>query len=328
MICDYLKIISELLGHSSKFGAQMNINRLPHTPQHTAKPTLRLAIGIATKARASALSEVVSALQHQTRHAAKIVVCATETSDVAGLDAHPQVQVLLSQPGLLRQRNVILAAVADCDLVLFLDDDFLMAPGYIAATLAIFEALPDIVASTGAIIADGTRGPGYDFKAAYALISLDRGYARTRGITTVAHAYGCNMALRLATVAREGLQFDERLPLYGWSEDIDFTHRLGQHGRIVEVQAARGVHLGMKLGRLPGLALGYSQVANPIYLCGKGSYSFARAIGSVGRNLVANTLKSLKPEPYIDRRGRLKGNALAFVDIACGRMAPERVLEI
>ena len=84
----------------------------------------------------------------------------------------------------------------------------------------------------------------------------------------------------------------------------------------------------MKEGRTPGRRLGYSQVANPLYLFGKGSYSLSRAARSVGRNVAMNAARSVRPEPYIDRRGRLGGNALAVFDLLRGRLAPERVLDL
>jgi hypothetical protein len=42
------------------------------------------------------------------------------------------------------------------------------------------------------------------------------------------------------------LRFDERLVLYGWQEDSDFTCQLRSRGRVVGVNAIRGVHLGLK----------------------------------------------------------------------------------
>jgi hypothetical protein len=63
-------------------------------------------------------------------------------------------------------------------------------------------------------------------------------------------------------------------------------------------------------------------------LWGTGSYNWDRALRSVGRNFLANAIKSIRPEPWIDRRGRLHGNALAFLDWMRGRMAPERILEL
>jgi GT2 family glycosyltransferase len=298
---------------------------------------LRIAIGIATRGRAEILRETLSEIRSQTRRPERIVICHTGPDDVRGLhdlpDDLPPPELITSPSGLPRQRNAILDRVADCDALLFLDDDFLMAPRYVEATEAALLAWPDIVVTTGWTIADGARGPGYTPEAARALIrdnSQEGGRQETGLMETwpASHGYGCNMAIRLAAARAHNVRFDERLPLYGWSEDVDYTHRLGRHGRIVKLPGARGVHLGTKHGRTSGVRLGYSQVANPIYLLGKGSYSWSRATGSVARNLAANAVKSLWSEPYIDRRGRLGGNALAFMDLIRGRLDPERVLKI
>ena len=161
-----------------------------------------------------------------------------------------------------------------------------------------------------------------------ALIAADPHPDGDAGLDRADHGYGCNMAIRLDPVRQHALRFDERLPLYAWSEDIDFTHRLARFGWIAKLHGARGVHLGTKQGRTPGRRLGYSQVANPVYLFRKGSYTWGRAARSVGRNLVANAARAFHPEAYIDRRGRLQGNMLAFLDMLRGRMTPERILEL
>jgi hypothetical protein len=41
-----------------------------------------------------------------------------------------------------------------------------------------------------------------------------------------------------------------------------------------------------------------------------------------------NLVRSVWPEPYIDRRGRLRGNILALRDLVRGGMIPERILEL
>jgi hypothetical protein len=46
------------------------------------------------------------------------------------------------------------------------------------------------------------------------------------------------------------------------------------------------------------------------------------------RNIAANLARSLYPEPWIDRRGRLKGNLLALVDVMRGRISPGRILQL
>jgi GT2 family glycosyltransferase len=293
-------------------------------------PRMRLAIGIPTSRRPSVLAETLYEITRQTRKPDRVIVCATDQSDVEIQTRTPQgIEVLFApSPGLPRQRNLILDKVDDCDVVLFLDDDFLMGSRYVENTVAALQSHSDLVATTGVTIADGSRGPGVSVEAARALIAADDIPGGYDGFEPVPHGYGCNMALRLSTIRQYDVRFDERLPLYAWSEDVDFTHRLARHGWIAKIYGARGVHLGTKQGRTPGHRLGYSQVANPIYLFHKGSYSFGRAARSVGRNLAANVARSVQPEPYIDRRGRLRGNGLAFLDLLRGRLAPERILEL
>jgi GT2 family glycosyltransferase len=136
------------------------------------------------------------------------------------------------------------------------------------------------------------------------------------------------MAFRMKSIRQLGLSFDEALPLYGWQEDIDFSRQLATLGRIVDVSTLRGVHLGAKGGRTSGVRFGYSQIANPVYLIRKGTMSLSFAAPLVWRNLLANLYGSFRPEPWIDRRGRLKGNCLALCDLVTGRISPQRILEL
>ena len=45
-------------------------------------------------------------------------------------------------------------------------------------------------------------------------------------------------------------------------------------------------------------------------------------------NVVSNLIHSVRPEPHIDRRGRLAGNLLAIGDWLRGRVDPQRVLHL
>jgi hypothetical protein len=94
----------------------------------------------------------------------------------------------------------------------------------------------------------------------------------------------------------------------------------------VQVATARGVHLGAKSGRTSGKRLGYSQVMNPVYLARKGTYPWKRALRSISRHLAINLVRSVRPEAWVDRRGRLLGNGLALIDLCRGRIVPERIL--
>ncbi len=268
------------------------------------------------------LAETVFELRRQTRPADRLLVCGAAMEDVAGVD--PSV-VILAPRGLSVQRNTVLAAATDCDVVAFFDDDFLPAPGWLAAIEAAFAARPDIVAATGHVVADGIKGPGLSAADGRTLLRGDDGSVG-EGLSAVYNAYGCNMALRMAPLVAHGLRFDEALPLYAWYEDIDMCRRLARHGCIVRVPGARGVHLGVKLGRTSGVRLGYSQMVNPVYLARKGSFGWGRAVRSMARNLAANLGRWAVPEPWVDRRGRLRGNLLALADLCRGRVDPGRIL--
>jgi hypothetical protein len=56
--------------------------------------------------------------------------------------------------------------------------------------------------------------------------------------------------------------------------------------------------------------------------------SVAFAAPLIWRNVLANLGKSLRPEPWIDRKGRLKGNCMALRDLVTGRISPQRILEL
>ena len=285
---------------------------------------LRMGVGIATVGRAAVLAEVLVELRQQTRRPDRVIVCGAAAEDFAGIDAH----CIIGARGLTAQRNAVLATATDCDVLVFFDDDFLPAAGYLAAIEHLFEAHPDVIAATGHVVADGIKGPGLTAAAGRALLRADPGWDGRTAPSPVYNAYGCNMALRLATLRAHGLIFDERLPLYGWYEDIDLCRRAARHGRIVRTVAARGVHLGTKLGRTSGVRLGYSQMVNPVYLARKGSYGWGRAWHSMARNLAANLGRWPFPEPWVDRRGRLRGNMLGLADLCRGRADPGRIVRL
>jgi GT2 family glycosyltransferase len=295
----------------------------------SARPVpLRIAIGIPTTGRSAVLIETLRELERQTRQPDRIIVSHVTEADIVGAQGLPRVEFLTSALGLSRQRNTILDMIGDCDVVLFLDDDFLPAPRYIEATLETFRDNPNVVVTTGRVLADGAKGPGLSVARGREILAWERDDAPQPGISPSFSGYGCNMALRLEVVRRHALRFDERLPLYAWYEDIDLCRRLAAWGQVVEVVAACGVHLGTKIGRTSGLRLGYSQVVNPLYLWRKGTYPLDHALRSAGRHFLINGVRSLRPEPWVDRRGRLIGNSLALLDLVLGRARPERILEL
>jgi hypothetical protein len=86
------------------------------------------------------------------------------------------------------------------------------------------------------------------------------------------------------TVIRQ-TRFDVNLPLYGWQEDRDYTDMALRLGRVIYFPDCRGVHLGVKSGRTGGGKLGYSQIANPVYLMKKGTMGYKIGLKFIGRAL-------------------------------------------
>ena len=285
---------------------------------------MRIVVGMATVGRATLAAEVIDMLADQTRPPDAIVVVGASAADVAGIDAVRGVPcVLIAARGLCRQRNAALAAIGDAaDVLLFIDDDFVPAPDYLANLERLFADNPDVVGVTGALVADGIHHQGYTIDEARALIAR-HAEAMPSTIRTRQTLYGCNMSFRLA--AAQGLAFDEALPLYGWQEDIDFTYQLGRRGQLISTGLVTGVHCGTKGGRTSGRKTGYSQVANIVYLWRKGTMQPGLGERLLRQNLMSNLVKSVWPEPHIDRRGRLWGNLLALKDWATGRIDPRRI---
>jgi GT2 family glycosyltransferase len=290
----------------------------------------KIAVGIATAGRKSIVGYTLDLIARQTRQPDVLIACPATPED---LDAETlrhfsfDTRVLTGKRGLTSQRNQILAAADESDIIVFFDDDFFPRLDYLEQIESIFTDHPDVVVVTGRPIRDGANGPGIDPDVALGLISTNAQRSNDRVLAPTYGAYGCNMAFRMAPIRQHRVVFDEALPLYGWQEDIDFSRQLSLYGRIVDANVLCGVHLGAKGGRTSGFRFGYAQVANPVYLVRKGTMSGAFAKRLIWRNLLANIGKSLRPEPWIDRRGRLKGNCLAMWDLITGRISPRRILD-
>jgi GT2 family glycosyltransferase len=290
---------------------------------------VRLSVGIATTGRSRVLLGTLRRIASQSRPPDDVFIAAVEADDVEGAQqALPGVKVLFAPRGLPRQRNAILTAAKDGGGgLVFFDDDFLPSARYLERAEALLTEHSDIAGLTGDVLADGVRRGGLASDAALERIeAFDGEPMREDGLLDVNHLYGCNMVVRAQAAVQT--RFDERLPLYGWQEDRDFSVRLRAHGRTVRALTLAGIHLGVVAARQPGARLGYSQVANPLYLCRKGTMGPLETTALVGRNVAANLLKTPLPEPWVDRRGRLLGNLKALSDAFKGVDRPERMLEL
>jgi len=289
-----------------------------------------LTVAIATAGRRETVADLIAHLGRQTRLPNLLAICPASEDDVdRGLcqDAPFPVEIIIGPKGLTSQRNALLASTPQSEVTLFFDDDFVPDPTYLAQCEAVFEANPDVVMMTGHVIADGILGVGFTLKEAEEFLAADPGVDDAR-LVPVYNCYGCNMAVRAGVARKAGLQFDETLPLYGWLEDVDFSRGLAAFGQIVKAPQCRGVHRGVKRGRSTGVRLGYSQIANPIYLVRKNRMAPSRALAQMSRNLAQNLARSLRPEPWVDRKGRLMGNLRGLGDFVLGRLNPAKIVDM
>lgn len=290
------------------------------------------AVIISTRGRPDIVSALVAQLAAQTRAPRHIFVIGSSAADIARLDPdQPDVTAQVGREGSSSQRNDGLAlAGSRFAHIVFFDDDFVPSRFWIERMEAAFQSDPDIAGLTGIVLADGTTTAGIGLDDARAMVEANDADPRPADKIHYDLPYGgnmgCNMAFRAS--ALDGMTFDERLPLYAWLEDADFRSRVEKRGKVVRVEGLWGVHLGHKQGRGRGVTIGYSQIANAIYLARKGTVPKAHLAKLATRNVIANLVRSIRPEPFVDRRGRLWGNLLALADFARGRMAPERILEL
>jgi GT2 family glycosyltransferase len=289
---------------------------------------MKIGLIIASYGRPELVQQLLSSIERQVRRPDEIVLSIVSDEDLSGKSASSNIRVVYSRPGSCAQRNAGLAFLQDrADIVLFVDDDFWMSESYIQELERLFLAHEDVVAMTGLVLADGATTAGISVAEAEQLLE---DYKRSPGsmgiIRDVPDTYGCNMAFRASKI--RDLKFDERLPLYGWQEDVDFSAQLRGRGRIIWTNALWGVHLGTKKGKISGVRFGYSQVINPLFIFKKGNMSLRRAAFLIGKNIAANAAKSLFPERYIDRWGRLKGNMIGLVHAVLGKLDPMYALKL
>lgn len=303
-------------------------------------PDRRVCVVVSSAGRPECLALLWERLRAQSRPPHRVIFAVPGLEDLPpgigpGGDGRAAPEVVLSPRGLPRQRNRGLerALAEGAEIVAFLDDDYVPSRGALSGLARAFDAFPDASGVTGVLLADGARGPGIAPEEAARLVDAwdareseaAREAAPPRILARLRGLYGCNMAYRASAIG--GTRFDERLPLYAWQEDIDFAARVP--GQKIKTDALVGVHCGVKGGReRRGERLGYSQIANPFYLWGKGTMSRRFALRLCARNVLSNHLRALRPEPWIDRRGRARGNWRALADLCRGRIDPERILAL
>ena len=299
----------------------------------TPSESVAIAIIIATKDRPKILAETLQSIKRQTRRTARFYVSVSSLEDVPQGNSAEGVTVLVGPPGASAQRNTAIRQVPlDVKYIAFFDDDMEIHPSYLENAVSFLEKNPDVVAVSGAMLADGNISRD----AARALLEQDATWMsdpslRDRGRFHL--LYACNAVVRSGPL-RETL-FDENLPLCSYCEDYDLSLRLKKFGRVGRLSNAIGVHLQTQAARVSGKRYGYAMVANNRYFLQKGvchlaaPWSYVRfMLIIVLKRLCMNLGNALSGQFKRDPWGQIQGNLLALVDIICGRSSPNRILDL
>jgi GT2 family glycosyltransferase len=271
-----------------------------------------VSVVIATSGRPHVLHDTIISIHHQTVTPLEVIICVPDTSSIGSQTAE-YVTVIHTQRGLTNQRNAGLRA-ATGDFILFLDDDIELIREYLEICLRIMAQNPQI-----ALVGGWAFLEGLDRAEALERINTEFPERDSKGDFVPSEScYGCNMFVR-SKIARLEL-FDEKLPLYGWLEDYDWSRRISRHGVIGWSATARVVHLRASTGRMNGCLFGYSQIANPLYLYRKGVMPFGN-LASLWLRAIAGNIKGR-------RSPQLRGHILAFLDVLGRKVDPTRILEI
>jgi GT2 family glycosyltransferase len=286
-----------------------------------------ISVVIASLGRKAVLHETVLSILKQTLLPAEIVISVPSLDHVEDRTRElPRVRVVIAPRGSSAQRNHAVRSLPDtCRYVAFFDDDMELDVHWLERMFDMVDSDPDVVLATGVLIADGAGSGGIPREAAKRLVDGDSaGQGKGSAEITDVPGVQANHMFCCRWLADE-LSFDERLPLYGWLEDLDFSLRARVYGRIVRTSSCRSVHLAHQSGRVSGYRLGYSQIMNPVYIMKKGTGLTPRKVMRVFWLPVL--LKNACMFWNRVRRERFVGHLRAISMLLRGRIEPERVVD-
>jgi GT2 family glycosyltransferase len=180
------------------------------------------------------------------------------------------------------------------NIVMFLDDDMILDQEYIKVISSVFEGDTEAVIGglEGYLLQDG---------------KLLKDKVNGDEVSYTPSLYGCNMSFRVSAI--KNIYFDEKLALYGWLEDWDFSFTVSKNYKLLKCNRAYGYHMQSPKSRVNGEKLGYVQIANRYYLNKKHGLKidYFQFVKHLGANLIRSYKKS-----YLER---FYGNVRALYNV-------------
>jgi GT2 family glycosyltransferase len=217
-----------------------------------------LSVLIATKDRAADLRECLGSVLSQEPRPGEVIIVdqsvRPQRDSLGTLFAHSGVPLRYDYapelPGLTHARNRALAQ-AWGDVLLFLDDDVVLAPGYLRALLDVFDSDPDgriggvsgLITNLPRTISAAQRFRSRLFYLGPFAVERDalefhfRPGAQSRRALRL---NGSNMAFRRRVM--DTIRFDESYSGYSFGEDRDFSVQAARHFELRWAPQARLIH--------------------------------------------------------------------------------------
>jgi GT2 family glycosyltransferase len=189
------------------------------------------------------------------------------------------VRVVPAARGLTRQRNLALSTATQ-PLIAFFDDDIVLRPACLERMAAVHRRSGPAVVGVAAYIENERLSPPalWRLRRLTGVVStLAPGRYSRSGFSTpwgfllptdaaVAGDWLPGGATMWRTEPARELGFEDGFSGYGSGEDLDFSLRIGQRGRLLTAGDARVLHLKADGGRPDGYETGYRGLANHYHI--------------------------------------------------------------
>jgi glycosyltransferase involved in cell wall biosynthesis len=235
---------------------------------------MTLSIVIGTRHRPDSLRRCLDSVIGQTVRPDEVVLV-----DDGALDPAPYVSMLEAagiaapyfnkshDPGLTKSRNLGIRNSRG-SIVMFLDDDVVLHPGYIEAILDVYARHPDAGGVGGRLDDEPLAWPKRLLLRFFLLDSKREGAVLPNGVgvlvrgieqvTDVEWFSGCNMSYRREVFDR--FMFDEGFGGNGWGDDRDFSYAVSRSFRLLAAPGAGLLHLEEPRGRASGRDFGQVEI--------------------------------------------------------------------
>ena len=287
----------------------------------------KLAIIIPTKDRPQELTRALAVIKNQSFLPDQLIVVdgSDNPIDYAMEDTYPVVctYVRVRPPGLTRQKNAGVAAVAEhINVLCFMDDDIVLEEGSLEAMMEFWESADSEIggASFNLMTSDPPDSKTCSFFKRLFFIQNDAyGKVHKSGFNTSIWQTDVDRSVDWLgggyTVWRKEvfnfLEFDEWFEGSGLWEDVHFSYRARKIYKLALVARAKALHIEQPISSNANIRLGKTQIINWIYFVthNEGLSSFWCVWACFGRILV-NIVKGLgttNKDPILRAMGNVQG---------------------